>query len=96
MLPEVKGWIIEHFWRWFQRCERCGRRRILGIYFEVYGPTGTCWWYECTFCFVRTLTRVAEQSYITQYDCRQRRHRPIHLARPEVGDEEGSDEGCHS
>lgn len=63
-LPEVGGWITEPAIRWFQRCERCGRWRLVGYYFEVYSLANCehpCWWYECLWCFVDTITQEAER-----------------------------------
>jgi len=63
-LPEVCSWSIEPEARWFSRCRCCRRLRVRTYYFEVYGKHcgihGSCWWYECLWCFVRTLTGVLE------------------------------------
>jgi hypothetical protein len=42
---------------WFHRCDQCGRKRLVDIYYEVYPPLGSegdeaGWWWACADCLI--------------------------------------------
>jgi hypothetical protein len=54
------AWTEHGHRRWFATCDQCGRRRLVGWYYEVYPPIGSTgaaagWWYACADCLVDTL-----------------------------------------
>jgi len=40
---------------WFHRCDRCGRRRLLGWYYEVYGRIDAAHLAACEECWAEVL-----------------------------------------
>ncbi len=51
------GWPTEGSRMWFHHCDQCGRRRLVGWYYEVYPPlhskgSEAGWWWACADCLV--------------------------------------------
>lgn len=62
----MAGWIVKGERKWFFRCDRCKRRRLVCYYYEAYPPlfsTGdeAGWWYACANCMVEKITDYAEE-----------------------------------
>lgn len=60
-LPKTRSWILTPAIRWFDRCNRCCKRSIVSKYYECYGKLGEGWWYECSSCFIASITAAAEK-----------------------------------
>ncbi len=75
--PVACSWITHATRRWFDHCDKCGRRRLVARYYEVYGECPGCdrcrekgreehiltWWWECTGCLIDTITAIAERDF---------------------------------
>ena len=65
--PPDGGWKLEPTRRWFTRCDKCRRHRIVANYFEVYHSVcpanggRTCWWWECGECLMESITAMVEK-----------------------------------
>ncbi len=62
----MAGWIAEGERKWFFRCDKCKRRRLVCYYYEVYPPIFSIedaagWWYNCANCMVAAVTAYAER-----------------------------------
>ncbi len=64
---KATGWTTEHSRRWFARCDKCGKRRLVADYYEVYPPLDSegglgGWWWECSWCLLRTVSQMVEDT----------------------------------
>ncbi len=62
---KAAGWTTGHSRRWFSRCDKCGTRRIVADYYEVYPPIDSegdesGWWWECSRCLLDTISSLLE------------------------------------
>lgn len=60
----MAGWTECGCVRWFARCDVCRVRRVVGWYYECYGPlrSDAGWWYSCADCLVEAVDELRDRS----------------------------------
>ncbi len=62
-LPLICAWTEESSREWWTRCDRCGKRRIVADYHEMYGDweKDEDWWWECMRCSFESVAIIAQE-----------------------------------
>lgn len=51
----MRSWTMHLDTLTFTKCDRCGKRRLVAQYMEMYGDE--CWWHECVWCAFETIAK---------------------------------------